>query len=87
MTSCPAKDKIFTICAKRGHFAKVRRSTNVNFMRETGSQQDNEDSITAEDKNDPVAYAEFMPTNGWEESPQDNFTVLAVSEAFKNQTQ
>ena len=44
-------------------------------------QQDNEekDSI-AEDNNDPVAYAEFMSANGWEEIPQDNFTVLAISQ-------
>ena len=39
-------------------------------MQETGSQQDNEeeDSTTAEDNNDPVAYAEFMPTHGREAS-------------------
>ena len=81
----PSKRQNLPICAKRGHFAKACRSTNVNYMQETGSQQDNEveDSITAEDKNEPVAYAEIISTNGWEEIPQDNFTVLAVSEAFE----
>ena len=32
LKSCPAKDKICSNCAKRGHFAKVCRSTNVNYL-------------------------------------------------------
>ena len=65
LTLCPAKDKICTKCEKRGHFARVCRSTNVNYMQETGSQQEKEEenSFAAEDNNDPVAYAEFMSTN------------------------
>ena len=82
---CPVKDKICTKRAKRGRFEKVCRSTNVNYKQETDSQQDNEEeaSITAERNNDPVAYAEYMSANGWEEIPQDSFTVLAVSEKFE----
>ena len=80
--SCPAKDKICTKCAKRGELAKVCRSINVNYMQKTGSHQ-LEHSIVPEDNNDLVAYAEFMSANGWEENPQDNFTVLAISEAIE----
>ena len=53
-------------------------------MQKTGSQQDKEDeedSIAAEDYNESVAYAEFMSTNCCEKIPQDNVTVLAISEA------
>ena len=35
LQSCPAKDKICSKCAKRGHFAKVCRSGNVNYLRDT----------------------------------------------------
>ena len=32
LQSCPAKDKICSKCAKGGHFAKVCRSTNINYL-------------------------------------------------------
>ena len=51
-------------------------------MQKTGNHQ-LEHSIVPEDKNDLVAYSEFMSANGWEENPQDNFTVLAISEAIE----
>ena len=53
-------------------------------MQKTGRQQDKEDeedSIAAEDYNESVAYAEFMSTNCCQKIPQDNVTVLAISEA------
>ena len=39
-----------------------------------GSQQENEEeySFTAEGNNDPVTYAEFMSTKGWEDVSRDN---------------
>ena len=54
--SSPVKGNICTKCAKRGHFARLCRSTNVNYMQETGSQQDKEeeDSFAAEDNKNPV---------------------------------
>ena len=41
--SCPAQDKICSKCAKRGHFAKVCRSTHVSYLedrRSTGGTGD-----------------------------------------------
>ena len=49
-------------------FEKLCRSTNVNYMQEFGSNQqedDEKDSVDTEDKNYPVAYAELMSSNGW----------------------
>ena len=54
-------------------------------MQETGRRQqedEEEDCVDIEDENDPVAYAEFMSSNGMGETPQDNFTVLTISEAL-----
>ena len=52
-------------------------------MLRTGSYQqedEEEDCVATGDNIDPVAYAEFMPSNNWEEILQDNFTVWAISE-------
>ena len=54
-------------------------------MQETGRSQkedEEEDSVDIKDKNDPVAYAEFMSSNGMGETPQDNFTALTISEGL-----
>ena len=32
---------------------------------------------------DPVAYAEVISTNVWEDIPQNHFTIMANSEAFE----
>ena len=34
-------------------------------------------------RDNPVAFAEIMSTNGWEDIPLDNITVMAIAEAFK----
>ena len=55
-------------------------------MRESNRSQreeDKEKEATDEDKNDPITYAEFISTTGWEEIPGNEFTVLATSEAFQ----
>ena len=65
LQSCPAKDKICSKCAKRGHFAKVCRSTNVNYLGNTNEEQLEETEIeSTETDNDPVAYADFITNNG-----------------------
>ena len=48
------------------------------IMQETGSnrQEDEEDDSVATEDN-------FMSSNSWDEIPQDNFTVLVISEAFE----
>ena len=42
LQTCPAKDKICSKCAKRGHFAKVCRSTNITFLGNTNEEQQEE---------------------------------------------
>ena len=65
LQSCPAKDKICSKCAKRGHFAKVCRSTNVNYLGNTNEEQLEETEIkSTETDNNPVAYADFITNNG-----------------------
>ena len=77
LQSCPAKDKICSKCAKRGHFAKVCRSTNVNYL---GTRQDEqqEEIETVSLETDPVAFAEFTSNNGWDEYQIDKFSVMAI---------
>ena len=84
LQSCPAKDKICSKCAKRGHFAKVCRSTNVNYLGNTNEEQQEETEIESkETDNDPVSYAEFTTNNGWENYQIDKFSVRAISESFE----
>ena len=42
LQSCPAKVKFCSKCAKRGHFAKVCRSTRVNYLEDTQIDQQEE---------------------------------------------
>ena len=54
LQSCPAKDKICAKCAKRRHFAKVCRSTQVKYLDDTDQQKELE-TESLETENDPVA--------------------------------
>ena len=66
LQSCPAKDKICSICAKRGHFAKLCRSTNANYLGDRHEEQQEEfETEIRETEIDPVAFAEFTSNNGW----------------------
>ena len=74
LQTCPAKDKICAKCAKRGHFAKVCRSTQVNYLEDTQiDQQEELDTESLETQNDRVAFAEFSSSNGWDNYQIDNF--------------
>ena len=85
MQSCPAKDKVCSKSAKRGHFAKVCRSVNVNYLgdRNNDEEQNKIGSKSQETEPQPVAFADFSSENGWEEYHVDNFPVMAISEAFE----
>ena len=84
LQTCPAKDKIFAKCAKRGHFAKVCRSTQVNYLEDTQVDQPEElDTEILETENDPVAFAKFSSSNGWDDYHLDNFSVIAIAESFE----
>ena len=62
LQSSPAKDKICAKFAKRGHFAKVCRATQVNYLEDTQvDQQEELDTESLETENDPVAFADFFP--------------------------
>ena len=84
LQTCPAKDKICAKCAKRGHFAKVCRSTQVNYLEDTQiDQQEELDTESLETENDRVAFAEFSSSNGWDNYQIDNFLVMAIEESFE----
>ena len=84
LQSCPAKDKFCSKCAKRGHFAKVCRSTNVNYLGNRQDEQQEEiETESLENENDPVAFAEFTSNNGWDEYQIDIFSVMAIAESFE----
>ena len=84
LQSCPAKDKICLKCAKCGHFAKVCRSTNVNYLENTNEEQQEETEIESTEMNtDPVAYAEFTTNKGWENYQIDEFSVMAITKSFE----
>ena len=84
LQSCPAKDKICSKCAKRGHFAKVCRSTNVKHLGTRQDEQQEEiETESLETENDPVAFAELTSNNGWDEYQIDNFSVMAIAESFE----
>ena len=58
---------------------------NVNFL-----QNNNYDQPSAEDDQprniegiDPVAFADFISRNGWEELRRDKFFKLAIAQAFE----
>ena len=55
------KDKICAKCAKWGHFAKLCRSTQVNYLEDTQIDQQQElETESLETENDPVAFAVFF---------------------------
>ena len=84
LQSCPAKDKICAKSAKRGQFAKVCRSTKVNYLEDTQvDQQEELDTESLGTENDPVAFAEFSSSNGWDDNQIDNFSVMAIAESFE----
>ena len=77
---------ICTKYAKRGHFAKICRSDNVNFLQnnnEEESRNDNENHTHETDDNDPVAFDEFSRQNGCKELQKDNFSMLAIEDTFE----
>ena len=82
LQSCPAKDKICSQCAKRGHFAKICRSTNVNCLGNRQDEQQEEiETESLETENDPMAFAELTSNNGWDEYQIDKFSVMATAES------
>ena len=83
LQSCPAKDNICSKCAKRGQFAKVCRSTNVNYLTRQYEQQEEIETESIEKENDPVAFAKFISSNGWDEYQIDNISVMAIAESFE----
>ena len=87
LQSCSAKDKIYSKCAKRGHFAKVCRSGNVKYMGDRNKEEEQEETESESQGKelDPVAFADFTSNDGWEEYHVDNFLVMAISEAFEIQ--
>ena len=82
--SCRAEHKICSKCAKRGHFAKICGSKNVNYL---GNRQDEQEEKietgSLENENDPVAFAEFKSNNGLDEYQIDKFWVIAIAESFE----
>ena len=82
LQSCPANDKICSKCAKRGHFAKVCRSTNVNYLGNRQEEQQ-EEIESLETESEPVAFAEFTSNNGCDEYQIDKFSDIAIAESFE----
>ena len=62
------------------------RSDQVNFLK---NNEDDDPQIKIENQhqenhnNDPVAFAEFTTRNGWEELQRDNYSMMAISDAFE----
>ena len=86
LQSYPAKEKICSKCVKRGDFAIVCRSGNVNYMedRNNDEEQEETESESQGTELDPVAFADFTSKDGWGEHHVDNFSVRAISEAFES---
>ena len=84
LQSCSAKDKICSKCAKRSHFAKFCRSTNVNYLGNRQDEQQEEiETESLETENDPVAFAEFTSNIGGDEYQIDKFSFMAIAEPFE----
>ena len=66
LQTCPAKNKIYAKCAKRGNFAKVCRSANFNFLHNNNEEQSPEEDDHTQDVEEkgPVAFADFTSKNG-----------------------
>ena len=61
------------------------RSGCVNYLgdRKNEDEQDKTESKSQGTELDPVAFADFTSKNGWEDYQVDNFSVMAISEAFE----
>ena len=61
------------------------RSGNVNYLGDGDDnvEQKENESESQETELDPVAFAELTSKNGWDEYKVDNFSVMAISEAFE----
>ena len=72
---------------KRGHFAEVCRSGNVNYMGDRNKEEEQEETESESQGKelDPVAFADATSNDGWEEYHVNNFSVMAISEAFEIQ--
>ena len=57
------------------------QKTNENQRKE--EEEEEEEEVFEKYENNLAEYAEFTSADGWEETPRDIFTVLAMSEAFK----
>ena len=68
-----------------GQFTKVCQSRNVNYLEDRKNEiPENTNEMT---ENDPIDFAEFTSTNGWEKFQQDYFSVMAISEAVEVKSQ
>ena len=62
------------------------RSTQVNYLEDSQiDQQEELDTESLETENDPVAFAEFSSSNGWDNYQIDNFSVMAIEESLRIQ--
>ena len=61
------------------------RSENVNYLGDGDDnvEQKENESESQETELDPVAFAELTSKNDWDEYKVDNFSVMAISEAFE----
>ena len=77
---CQAKDKIYAKCAKRGHFTKLCRSSDVNVLhRDNKEQPTTEGDVTKQaEKNDLLAFADFTSNNGYEKLQKDYFFIMEI---------
>ena len=66
-------------CAKRGQFAKVCRSTDVNYLGNNEEQQEETEIESTGTDTDPVAYAEFTTNNGWENYQIDDLKLPEIA--------
>ena len=61
------------------------RSGNVNYLADRNNEDGQEETESESQRTelDPVVFADFTSKNGWEEYHVDNFSVMAISEAFE----
>ena len=82
LQQCPAKDKICNKCTKRGHYARLRNSSNVNAISEEQDPQ-----LNLQDT-DITAYVDYLQAGdvvpGWDLIHPNDHSVNAVS--FQEET-
>ena len=67
-------------CAKRGHFAKICRSTKFNCLGNRQDEQQEEiETESLETENDP----DFTSNKEWDEYQIDKLSVMAIAESFE----